>query len=97
VASPEVQRGVYFAAGGQPGHRSAWAVAAVNAASSHFFADTLGALVRAYLRPRYLGFMGVQERSGELVHAWLAEGGSEEGLLDRLDALYRESEPEGKE
>ncbi|MBW3634382.1 MAG: extracellular solute-binding protein [Chloroflexi bacterium] len=97
VASPDVQRGVYFTAGGQPGHRAAWCDAAVNAASSDFFQDTLAALDRAYLRPRYLGFMEVQERSGELIHKWLAGEGSAEGLLDRLDDLYRKSEPGGKE
>jgi multiple sugar transport system substrate-binding protein len=97
VASPEVQRGVYFTAGGQPGHRAAWRDEAVNAASSDFFQDTLAALDRAYLRPRYLGFMEVQERSGELIHGWLTAGGSTDALLDNLDALYRASEPEGKE
>lgn len=97
VASPEVQRGIYFSAGGQPGHRAAWRDEAVNAASSDFFQDTLDALDRAYLRPRYLGFMQVQERSGELIHDWLAEEGSADTLLDRLDALYRASEPDGKE
>ena len=97
VASADVQRGVYFTAGGQPGHRAAWRDDAVNAASADFFADTLSSLDRAYLRPRYLGFMEVQERSGELVHGWLVEGGSEEALLDRLDELFRESAPEGKE
>jgi multiple sugar transport system substrate-binding protein len=97
VASPDVQRGIYFAAGGQPGHRIAWRDEAVNAASSDFFRDTLAALDRAYLRPRYLGFMEVQERSGELIHDWLAAGGSADALLDELDALYRASEPEGKE
>jgi multiple sugar transport system substrate-binding protein len=97
VASSDVQRGIYFAAGGQPGHRTAWLDEAVNAASSDFFRDTLAALDRAYLRPRYLGFMEVQERSGELIHDWLAEGGSADDLLDRLNALYRTSEPEGKE
>jgi multiple sugar transport system substrate-binding protein len=97
VASPDVQRGVYFTAGGQPGHRAAWCDAAVNAASSNFFQDTLDALDRAYLRPRYLGFMEVQERSGELIHEWLVEGGSADGLLDQLDALYRASDPRGKE
>jgi multiple sugar transport system substrate-binding protein len=97
VASSYVQRGIYFAAGGQPGHRTAWLDEAVNAASSDFFRDTLAALDRAYLRPRYLGFMEVQERSGELIHDWLAEGGSADDLLDRLNALYRTSEPEGKE
>ena len=97
VASPDVQRGVYFDGGGQPGHRAAWRDERVNAAASNFFRDTLDALDRAYLRPRYHGFMEAQERSGEMVHAWLAEGGSADGLLDRLDALYRESEPAGKE
>jgi multiple sugar transport system substrate-binding protein len=92
-----LQRGIYFAAGGQPGHRAAWRDATVNAASSDFFQDILTALDRAYLRPRYLGFMKVQERSGELIHHWLAAGGSADALLDGPDALYRASEPEGKE
>ena len=98
VASPDVQRGVYFDGGGQPGHRAAWIDERVNAASSNFYADTLAALDHAYLRPRYLGFMEAQERSGEEVHHWLAEGTSPpDALLDRLDALYRESDPAGKE
>lgn len=97
VASPEVQTGVYFDGGGQPGHRAAWLDERVNAASSDSYKDTLPALDRAYLRPRYNGFMEAQERSGELVHAWLAEGGSANALLDRLDAHYQASEPAGKE
>lgn len=97
VASADAQRGIYFAAGGQPGHRAAWRDADVNAASSDFFADTLTALDRAYLRPRYLGFMEVQEQSGELIHDWLVEGGSADRPLDQLDALYRGGDPAGKE
>jgi hypothetical protein len=38
--APDVQRGIYFAAGGQPGHRVAWLDEGVNAASSDFFRDT---------------------------------------------------------
>ena len=97
VASADIQRGVYFAGGGQPGHRAAWLDAAVNAASADFFRDTLASLDRAYLRPRYLGYMEVQDRGGELIHGWLKEGGAEDSLLDRLDDLYRQSAPEGKE
>jgi len=97
VASPDVQRGVYFDGGGQPGHRAAWLDERVNAASSDFYQDTLANLDHAYLRPRYHGFMETQERSGELVHQWLAEGDTANALLDRLDTLYRESEPGGKE
>ncbi len=97
VASPEIQKGVYFDGGGQPGHRAAWLDDRVNAASSDFYKDTLASLDSAYLRPRYNGFMEAQERSGELVHHWLAKGGSADALLDDLDALYRASEPTGKE
>jgi multiple sugar transport system substrate-binding protein len=97
VASPDVQKGVYFDGGGQPGHRAAWLDDRVNAASSNFYQDTLAALDHAYLRPRYHGFMEAQERSGELVHHWLAEGGSAGALLDNLDALYQQSEAGGKE
>jgi multiple sugar transport system substrate-binding protein len=98
VASPEVQRGVYFASGGQPGHRAAWLDDAVNAASSDFFRDTLANLDSAYLRPRYHGFMECQEDSGKLVHQWLADSTeSADWLLDRLDVVYRESAPAGKE
>ncbi|MEZ4562381.1 MAG: extracellular solute-binding protein [Thermomicrobiales bacterium] len=98
VASPEVQRGVYFASGGQPGHRAAWLDDAVNAAASDFFRDTLANLDNAYLRPRYHGFMECQEDSGKLVHQWLADGtGSADWLLDRLDAVYQASAPAGKE
>jgi multiple sugar transport system substrate-binding protein len=97
VASAEVQCGVYFAGGGQPGHRVAWLDQRVNSESSDFFKDTLGNLDRAFLRPRCNGFMAAQERSGEAVHRWLVEGGSAGGLLDQLDALYQESEPAGKE
>src|SRR4051794_18100086 len=85
VASPNVQRGVYFTAGGQPGHRAAWLDDGVNAASSNFYKDTLSALDHAYLRPRYNGFMEVQESAGELIHSWLVDGGSADGLLGRLD------------
>jgi multiple sugar transport system substrate-binding protein len=91
VASGEVQRTIYFESGGQPGHRSAWLDDAVNAASSNFFRDTLETLENAYLRPRYLGYMPVQERAGEVIHAFLKEDGDIDATLDTLDGLYRGS------
>lgn len=91
VASPDVQRGVYFAAGGQPGHRAAWLDDAVNAAAGDFFRDTLDSLDRAHLRPRYSGYLPLQERAGELIHTWLGGGDSADTLLAALDDLYGES------
>ena len=64
VASPECQRTVFFQSGGQPGHRSAWTDPRVNAACQNFFCDTLAALDRAFLRPRYAGHMAFQDRAG---------------------------------
>ena len=99
VVEADVQCGVYFTSGGQPGHRAAWTDQAVNAASSNFFLDTLDNLDHAYLRPRYDGFMHVQEESGKQIHTWLrdANGRDPDALLDRLDTLYRSSSPTGKE
>src|SRR5262249_29253730 len=53
VASPEIQRTLYVEAGGQPGHRVAWADPHVNELATSYFADTLPGLDAGYLRPRY--------------------------------------------
>jgi len=91
VADPETQRGVFFRAGGQPGHRAAWLDPAVNAASSNFFLDTLETLDHAYLRPRYLGWMPLQDVAGALLHRFLTADGAIDATLDALDTLYRAS------
>ncbi len=68
TASPEVQRGLYFQAGGQPGHRSAWTDETVNAASMEFFKDTLQTLDEAILRPQSPGYMGFQDAVTPIAH-----------------------------
>ena len=93
TADPVTQRTTYAEAGGQPGHRSAWTDPKVNASSSGFFADTLAAMDAAYLRPRYDGVLGFQELGGDLIHAWLREGGDAAAILDVLDERYRDSLP----
>ena len=91
VASGHVQSGLYVESGGQPGYRSAWLDDAANEACNQFFRDTLETHDRAYLRPRYHGFMDFQENAWYLTHACL-KGELEIGeCLDRLDALYLES------
>jgi multiple sugar transport system substrate-binding protein len=93
VASADVQRGMYFVAGGQPGHRAAWLDDAVNAASSDFFMDTLATLDYAALRPRYHGWIGMQDSACQILHAFLLENGDVERTLDQLDESYRQSLP----
>jgi len=71
VASPACQQTVFFDNGGQPGYLSAWTAADVNAKSSNFFANTLPALQRAFLRPRYHGHMFFQDHAGDIVRDYL--------------------------
>ncbi|OUJ75763.1 ABC transporter substrate-binding protein [Hymenobacter crusticola] len=91
VASPTCQQTLYFNNGGQPGHLGAWQDEYVNHQSSNYFAATLPALQRAFLRPRYHGHMFFQDHAGEPVRQYLMNGGDEAPLLKQLNDLYRES------
>ncbi len=91
VAAPTCQQTLYFDNGGQPGHLAAWQDAHTNAQSSNYFAATLPALQRAFLRPRYHGHMFFQDHAGEPVRQYLLSGGDERALLRELNELYVKS------
>ena len=91
VASETVQRTIYAHAGGQPGHRAAWLDPVNNHLSGDYFLRTLPTLDRAYLRPRYCGYMEFQQTAGPLVHAALRGNSADQEVLERLDSLYRNS------
>jgi multiple sugar transport system substrate-binding protein len=91
VASRETQTGIYFDAGGQPGHGAAWLDAEVNRRSCGFFENTLGALDTAYLRPRFDGYLWFQESAGTAVHNYLSDGGAVRGVIDKLNGLLQEA------
>jgi multiple sugar transport system substrate-binding protein len=91
VASPECQRTLYFQSGGQPGHRSAWLDGKVNEATHDFFRNTLEAHDRAFLRPRYHGYLHFQDRAGSGVREFLLQGGDPRPVLKQLDWIYLDS------
>jgi len=91
VASPEVQRTVYTASGGQPGHRSAWLDPENDGLTAGYFSATLPALDRAYLRPRYDGHLHFQDQAGDPVRRYLLNGGKPGEVLRQLDRLYAKS------
>ena len=91
VASGACQRTLYFQSGGQPAHRSAWLDDEVNRASHNFFRNSLPAMERAYLRPRYDGYIYFQDYGGPVVHEYLAQGGEPALFVRRLQRLYLES------
>lgn len=85
VASPMCQSTLYANAGGQPGHRAAWQDTALNAATNDFFSNTLETLDRAWLRPRFSGYIDFQDAASNIVHHYLVHGGSESTVLAKLD------------
>jgi multiple sugar transport system substrate-binding protein len=93
VASAPVQRTVYAHSGGQPGHRAAWLDAANNRSSGDYFIRTLPVLDRAYVRPRYDGYMAFQQAAGPVVHAALRGAERAAVALNRLNEIYRASLP----
>ncbi|MEN0053526.1 MAG: extracellular solute-binding protein [Mucilaginibacter sp.] len=91
VASAACQQGLYIDNGGQPGHLSAWTNAENNTKTHNYFSNTLPALQRAYLRPRYFGHMFFQDHAGDIVRNYLMNGGNELQVLDELNNLYQQS------
>jgi len=91
VASEECQSGLYFGNGGQPGHLGAWLNSNANHQTNNYFANTLPALQRAFLRPRYYGHMYFQDHAGDIVRSYLMNGGEEKSVLDEMNKLYLES------
>ncbi|HWV74577.1 MAG TPA: extracellular solute-binding protein [Pseudosphingobacterium sp.] len=91
VASPACQQGLYFDNGGQPGHLKAWKAVHTNKLSGNYFYNTLPALERAFLRPRYHGHMFFQDHAGDIVREYIIKGGEEQIVLAKLKELYHES------
>jgi len=91
IAGAECQRGLYFTSGGQPGNAVAWEDDASNAACRNFFRNTRATLETAWLRPRYNGYMQLQDWAGDIVHGCLIGDITEVEAIARLDAAYRKS------
>jgi multiple sugar transport system substrate-binding protein len=89
VAGAAWQRTIYFEAGGQPAQAAAWDDPGVNAACSDFFFSTRETIDRAYLRPRYNGYLMFQYDGGDLLTQHLQQRGDRDELIDRLNALYQ--------
>lgn len=85
VASTDVQRGVYFDGGGQPGHALAWEDDRLNAEALDFFRGTRATLELAYVRPRTTGYLAFQDTVSPSVTAALAGEIDDDTLVQRMD------------
>lgn len=94
VASSQCQKTLYFDSGGQPGNRTAWLDDEVNRRCNNFFKNTLSTLDRAYLRPRFPGYLEFQECAAAVVHDYLVRGQSEREVIVELNNRLREARSE---
>jgi len=91
VAGETCQRTIYGLSGGQPAHRQAWLDETLNHVTTNFFRDTLPCLDAAIMRPRYNGYIGLQEQGGNPMISFLKDGGSASCVLAEIAVLYRQS------
>ncbi|WP_353815972.1 extracellular solute-binding protein [Agromyces sp. SYSU T00266] len=83
--SAEVQEGVYFDGGGQPGNAVAWESDRTNELTLDFFRGTRATLESAYVRPRHPDYPDLQNEIGPLITAALAGRMTDDELIARLD------------
>ena len=83
--SAEVQEGVYYDAGGQPGNAVAWESERTNADSLDFFRGTRATLEGAYVRPRFVHYIELQNALSEAVNQALVGRMTDDRLRARLD------------
>lgn len=91
IASGDVQRGPYAAAGGQPGHAAAWEDDAVNAATGDFYRGTRATLEGAWVRPRHDGYMAFQQQASDCINGGLAGRQDARRVVADINRLFRES------
>ena len=89
VAGRECQRSLYGVCGGQPARQSAWEDPLLNQITDNFFENTAASIHTAYVRPRYAGYVGLQERGGELIAQYCKNRGNAPDVLESLNASYR--------
>lgn len=93
VASGDVQRGPYAAAGGQPGHAAAWEDQAVNAGTGDFYRNTRATLEGAWVRPRHDGYMAFQQAASDRLISGMTGGHRAGQVVADLISLFREGSP----
>jgi multiple sugar transport system substrate-binding protein len=96
IAGQTCQRTLYGICGGQPARQSAWDDPLLNQLTDEFFLRTSASIRTAYVRPRYHGYVVLQERAGQLIAEYCKKHGNPQHTLQRIDALYRSSIEQGQ-
>ena len=88
LSEPLIQSTVYGMGGGQPGNLVAWKNPVLNKETSHFFANTLRTLERAWVRPRVFGWPDVQYQTSLIIHECLVKKSFNARDIARIEETY---------
>lgn len=88
LASPEVQRGMYTQADGQPASRAAWLDDGNNRLTNNFFKNTIHTLDKGFLRPKTAFWNEFQEAAAKQLYQQVRDGLSPVALTGAFNDLY---------
>jgi multiple sugar transport system substrate-binding protein len=91
-ASAEIQSNIYTYAGGQPVRKEAWNDSNLVSFTGQFFADSYISHDKALVRPRYNGYVGLQETAGRYLQRFLRGEISEALLWNEIQGCYHGSQ-----
>lgn len=91
TGSAWVQSGIYTLAGGQPSRREAWVDKSLEALTGGFFRDALPDQEHCIVRPRYDGYVPLQEEGGTPLQHYLRGEWEEGRAWDEINKRYRSS------
>jgi multiple sugar transport system substrate-binding protein len=91
LMSEATQTGFIPTNDGQPSHRTSWADAQVNAASTGFYRQTTRTLEAARVRPRHDGYIAFQDRGSALLRDGIDSGTSAAALAASLGRLFNDT------
>lgn len=88
LASPEVQKGIYTEADGQPAAKSAWLDEKNNRMTRGFFRNTFKTLETSFVRPKIARWNDFQEEESADLHRQIKEKKSPQEIAEHFNQLY---------
>jgi multiple sugar transport system substrate-binding protein len=90
-ASAEVQSNIYTYAGGQPVRKEAWLANDLTSFTGEFFSGSYLSHENALIRPRYNGYVPLQEKAGVSLQQFIMGEISNDKVRETIEGYYRES------
>lgn len=73
---------------GQPTRRSSWLNHELNNQYDQFYTNTLTTIESAYVRPRFPGFIRIQNEAGKVIEDFLTESGSSKETVQKVNKIF---------